>query len=58
MTRLIQQAVVSTRQAMVPPDFVHKFIAWTETGHVSQEYVQRQRPAGIFRGRGQRLGGN
>jgi len=49
----------NTRQAMEPPEFVHKFLAWTKTGHVSPAYAQRQGPAGgVFRGRGQRLGGN
>merc|ERR1711970_132386 len=41
----------NTRQAMEPPEFVHKFLAWTKTGHVSPAYAQRQGPAGgVFRG--------
>jgi Derlin-2/3 len=47
-----------TRRMMEPPHFVHKFIAMTNVGHPSQTYQQQQRPAGVFRGRGQRLGGN
>ena len=31
----------NTRQAMEPPEFVHKFLAWTKTCHVSPAYAQR-----------------
>mmetsp|Transcript_10475 Transcript_10475/g.19699 ORF Transcript_10475/g.19699 Transcript_10475/m.19699 type:complete len:242 (-) Transcript_10475:110-835(-) len=48
----------NTRQMMEPPAFIHKFVAWSNAGQGSQHYQQYQRPTGVFRGRGQRLGGN
>ena len=47
----------NTRHHMEPPEFVHKLVAWTNAGPPSQRQAPT-RPAGVFRGRGQRLGGN
>ncbi len=47
-----------TRRYMEPPNAVHQLVAWAKLGHANPQYQQAQRPGGVFRGRGHRLGGN